>query len=435
MSPRSASRHIGGEKDAREIHVLCLAHYFPPETGALAARMSEHAAEWSRGGARVTIVTCAPNYPNGRVFPGYRNRLFQRERVGDLEVIRLWTFLAANEGFFLRTLNYLSFALSVLIMLPLLPRPDVVFSTSPNLFCGLSGWFVSRLKRRPWVLEIRDLWPDSIIAVGALKNRFLLAPFAALERFAYRHADRIVCVTDSFVSKIVERGAVPEKVHVVKNGADLKAFSIGSGIDFRAQYALGGKVVASYVGTLGMAHRLENVLHAAEILKGRPEVAILVVGDGAERQRLERMQRTMGLPNVIFTGGLPRHEMAAVMEATDIALVHLAKTPLFRSVIPSKMFEAMAMRRPIVLAVEGESKAIIDRAGAGLTIEPEDPQALADALAHLADSPELRQRMGDAGRRCVSAEFDRQKLANKLLRILAEAANASNAAKPTRYTQ
>jgi len=195
------------------MHVLCLSHYYPPEVGALSNRMSENARNWVSMEMQVTVVTCVPNYPKGKIFSGYRNRFIQREVIDGVDVIRLWTFIAANEGVFLRTLNYLSFLLSVLIALPWLPRADIVLSTSPNLFCGVAGGLLAKIIRRPWVLEIRDLWPESIVAVGAIKSRAIIAPFVLLERWAYRMATTVVSLTDSFVEHIVANGATTNGYH------------------------------------------------------------------------------------------------------------------------------------------------------------------------------------------------------------------------------
>lgn len=407
------------------MHVLCISHYYPPENGALAVRMSENARAWAAAGATVTVVTCVPNYPRGKVFPGYRNRLFQREVIDGVKVIRLWTLVSANEGLFLRALNYLSLLLSVIIASPWLPRPDVIMSTSPNLFCGVAGGLLAWIKRRPWILEIRDLWPESIVAVGAIKNRGIIAPFEYLERWAYRKATAVVSVTDTFVKHIVANGARPEKVHVIKNGVDLSTFSTGDGESFRKKHGLAGKIVASYIGTHGMAHKLETVLMAAVELRHRPEIVFVLVGDGAERSKLIALRDNMGLSNVIFLGELPRGEMPDVLAATDISLVVLSNSPLFRAVIPSKIFEAMGASKPIILGVEGESAEIIRKAGSGLVVAPESAAELSSAIVTLADDASLRAQLGENGLNCVRRRFSRQVLSQTYLDLLHCTAAAS----------
>nr|WP_200879384.1 glycosyltransferase family 4 protein [Microvirga sp. BSC39] len=380
--------------------------------------MSENARAWVTSGATVTVVTCAPNYPRGKVFPGYRNRLFQREVIDGVNVIRLWTLVSANEGLFLRTLNYLSLLLSVVIASPWLPRPDVVMSTSPNLFCGIAGGLLSWIKRRPWVLEIRDLWPESIVAVGAIRSRAIIAPFEHLERWAYRKADAVVSVTDTFVRHIVTNGAKREKVHVIKNGVDLRKFAAGDGANFRAKHELTSKIMVSYIGTHGMAHKLETVLMAAAKLEHRPEIVFAMVGDGAERTKLTAMRDKMGLSNVMFLGELPRSDMPDVMAATDISLVVLSNSPLFRAVIPSKIFEAMAASKPIVLGVDGESAEIILEAKSGLVVTPENAEELSAAIQTLADDASLRDELGRNGLNCVRMRFSRQVLSKTYLDLL-----------------
>lgn len=393
------------------MHVLVLTHYYPPEVNAPASRISEMARAWTAAGIRVSVVTCAPNHPRGILYPGYRNRWFQREQRDGIEVIRIWTFLAANEGFARRLINYLSYPFALLLNLPRLPMADIVLSTSPQFFCGLSGLLLRR-RRRPWVLEIRDLWPESIIAVGAMKRGLAIRLLEGLERMAYRSADAIVSVTESFVPHIIERrGRGP--VAVIKNGVDLSFFDSEdrAGAAFREETGLTGKFVAAYVGTHGMAHGLDSVLAAAEILSGDSRIAFLLVGDGSERERLQAEAARRGLANLIILGQRPKADMPAIWAATDASLILLRRLDTFKSVLPSKMFEAMAMRRPIVLGVEGEARALLDAAGAGIAIVPEDADQLAAAVRRLADDSAEAAAMGEAGRRHVSEHFDRNRLA------------------------
>jgi glycosyltransferase involved in cell wall biosynthesis len=394
------------------MRILFLTHYFPPEVNAPASRTFEHGREWVKAGHQVTVVTCAPNHPSGRLYPGYRNRLWRSEELGGIRVIRLWTYLAANEGFVRRTLNYVSYLLAAVLATPFLPRADVVVSTSPQFFCGLAGYAVSRLKRAPWVLEIRDLWPETILAVGAIRNRRLIRLLEGVEGWAYRKADRVVALTDAFRRHIEARGAEPARIRVIKNGVDLTRFhSPTKDPALLRELGLAGKFVAAYFGTHGMAHRLETVLEAARLLKDDPRIVFLLVGDGAERARLVELRERMGLANVIMLGQQPKERMPALWGACDVSLVLLRKTPLFETVIPSKIFEAMAMERPIVLGVGGECRRLIEEAGCGQAIEPENAAELAEAVRRFADHPDLARRMGQRGRQVVAEVYDRTKLA------------------------
>ncbi|WP_422056519.1 glycosyltransferase family 4 protein [Sphingomonas sp.] len=396
--------------------ILVLTHYYPPEVNAPASRLSEHARVWAQAGHEVTVVTCVPNHPTGRAYPGYRNRLWQEEERDGVRVIRLWTWLAANEGFLPRISNYVSYLLSVLLWMWRLPKADVVLSTSPQFFCGLAGWLLKR-RRRPWVLEIRDLWPESIVTVGAMKRGAAIKLLEAIERFAYRQADLVVSVTDGFVPHIrARRGDGP--IAVVKNGVDLTTFTTpdaAAEAEFRAAHGLSGKFVAAYVGTHGMAHKLDTVLEAAELLRDRSDIAFLLVGDGAERERLVGEVAARGLSNVVMLAQQPKSAMPGIWAASDAALVLLRRVDTFKTVIPSKMFEAMAMACPMVLGVEGEAKALMQAGGAGIAITPESAQELAAAVTRLADDPAVAAQLGDSGRSFVAREFDRRVLADRLL--------------------
>jgi len=409
------------------MRILFLSHYYPPEVNAPANRVSELAREWTSAGHQVVVVTCAPNHPYGRLHPPYRNRLFKRENFDGIEVIRVWTYLAPNAGFFHRIINYLSFLFSVSAQVGRLPATDVVVSTSPQFLCGLAGFVVARVKRAPWVLEIRDLWPESIVTVGAMRRSALIYLLEQMEGWAYRTADRIVSVTKSFVPHFVGKGADRGKISVITNGVDIKAFDDARDAEaFRAMHGLRGKFVASYIGTHGMAHRLETILEAAELTRDDPRIAFLMVGAGAERDRLIAMRARKRLDNVVMLAQMPRSAMPGVWGASDVSLVLLKDDPLFHKVIPSKIFEAMAMRRPIVLGLEGEAKEIVVDGGCGIAIRPGNGEDLAAALRRLVDDPKLVAELGLKGRRLVVEHYDRCKLAAHYLAILQETVRATS---------
>lgn len=407
------------------MHILFLTDNFPPETNAPASRTHEHTRRWAAAGHRVTVVTTAPNFPAGKIFDGYRNRLWQRERIDGVEVIRLWTYIAANEGFLRRTLDYVSFMVSAILATPFLPRPDVIVSTSPQFFTPCAAYVVSRLKRRPWVFELRDLWPDSIVAVGAMQETLLIRALRKLEYFLYRKATRIVSVTQSFREILSRNGIVLGKIEVVPNGADLKAYRPGERSEMLAQkVGCKGKFVAAYVGTIGLAHGLGTLLDAAEQLRGREDIAFVLVGTGAEEKALAAEAGRRSLENVHFAGSVSKAEVREYWRLCDVALVLLRDSPLFRHVLPSKIFEAMSTERPIILGVKGESEAVLKEAKAGIPIPPEDSKALAEAILQLADNRERRIAMGKAGRAFVISRFNRDVLATKMLDVLQEAASS-----------
>lgn len=410
------------------MRILFLSHYFPPEVNAPASRTFEHCREWARAGHKVTVVTCAPNHPQGKVYSGYRNRVLARETIDGINIIRIWTYVTANEGFLKRTLGYVSFMVSAILLLPFFGKADVVVTTSPQFFNGLAGYFVSRLKRIPWVLEIRDLWPDSILAVGAIRNRHVIALLSALERFAYRTASHIVVVTDSFKTHITRLGIARDRITVIKNGVDLDLFrqpnddeiaAIHDQIRDKTGTSLQGRFVAAYVGTHGMAHGLKTLLDAAQLCADDPRIVFLMVGDGAERKNLLELRNRMQLPNVLMLEQMPKSSMPAIWGVTDASLVLLKRSDLFKTVIPSKIFESMAMQKPIVMGVEGEAATLVESAAAGICIEPENAQQLASALKRLCNDNSLYAQMAQSGAGFVRTHFDRRRLAAVYLGILA----------------
>ncbi len=405
------------------MRILFFTHYYPPEVNAPASRTSEHCRAWAAAGAEVTVVTCAPNHPHGKLYPGYRNKLWQSETLDGVKVVRVWSWLAANEGFLPRILNYVSYMAASILALPFLPRADVVVTTSPQFFCGLVGLFARPVKRAPWVLEIRDLWPESIVAVGAMKKGRTIRFLEWLEGFAYRQADAIVSLTRGFVPHIAARCGDPAKIAVFMNGADLSAFTkSGDGEEIKRKYGLAGKFVGAYVGTHGMAHGLDTILEAAALLKDEPRFAFLMAGGGAEEARLKAKREQMGLDNVVMLGQRPKSEMPALWSATDASLILLKRSDTFKTVYPSKMSEAMAMQCPVILGVEGEAKEVLEAAGAGLAITPESAEQLAAAMRKLADDPALCAAFGRAGRTYADQNLDRAKVAARFLTLLEDVA-------------
>jgi glycosyltransferase involved in cell wall biosynthesis len=412
------------------MRILFFSHYFPPEGNAPAARTHENAARWVRRGHQVTVVTCAPSHPAGVVYPGYRNRLRQREVIDGVEVVRVITYVAPNQGTLRRTLNYLSYMASATFFALFLPRPDVIVATSPQFFCGWAGVIASRLRGVPLVLEIRDLWPESIEAVEALRGRPLLRALGWLERRMYAAARQVVTVGDGYRERLLARGVPAERISVIMNGIDLAMFrprERDAGLARRL--GLEHRFVVGYSGTIGMASGLDVVLRAAELLRrrGRDDVRLLLVGDGAERQQLEAEARRRGLENVVFTGRQDRGLVPAFLSLCDACLVHLRKAELFETVMPSKIFEAAGVARPLILGVGGEARSLMERAGCGIAMEPENAEELVEAILRLAGDPRLRESLGRAGRAYVEAHHDRDRLAADYLGVLEKVAGEAPA--------
>jgi hypothetical protein len=407
------------------MRILFLSDNFPPETNAPASRTYEHAKRWVAAGHSVTIITGAPNFPSGKVHPGYRNTLWTREEIDGIRVVRVWTYITANEGFVRRTLDYMSFMVAATIASVFIRRPDVIVATSPQFFTPCAAWVVSLLKRRPFVFELRDLWPDSIVAVGAMKETRSIRLLRKLEYFLYRKAARIVSVTASFKTVLTVNGIDPHKIAVVPNGVDLSSYQPGEKPEhLLRQWHLDGKFVAAYVGTIGMAHGLDTILAAADRLREREDIVFVLVGTGAEQAALVERCKEQDLRNVRFVGQVSKSEVREYWKLCDVALVLLRDTPLFAHVIPSKMFEAMGMERPMILGVRGESQQILEAAEAGLVIEPQRADQLADAIMCLADNATLRATLGKSGRRFAADRFNRDRLAHEMLDVLEDTFHA-----------
>ncbi len=403
--------------------ILFLTDNFPPETNAPALRTFEHARVWVEDGHDVTVITGAPNFPTGRVHDGYRNSLYAVEEMEGVRVVRVWTYVTPNKGRFRRSFDYLSFMLMSLPAAVIQERPDVVVGTSPQLLTAVSAWAAARLRRRPFVFELRDLWPESIAAVGAVSGGPAMRVVAALAGFLYNRADCIVSVTESFVRVLRSRGIAESRLAVVRNGVNLSHFKPGpkeNGLREEAGIRP-DEFLATYVGTLGMAHGLKSVIAAAEMTRGEP-IHYLFVGEGAERAELEHEVEQLDLTNVTFLGGQPRERIPLILNASDVVLVHLRDDPLFSTVIPSKIFEAMAVAKPMVLAVAGESAEIVTGAGAGVTTRPESPNELAAAIRRLRSDPEFARELGLNGRHAAESEFCRRAAARRMLGVLARTA-------------
>ena len=403
------------------MRIVYLSQYYPPEMGAPAARVSAFARRWAAAGHDVTVLTTFPNHPTGVIPESYRGRLRAIEDDHGVRVVRTFIYAAPNKGIAKRSLSYASFALSAIGQgWGPIGRPDVLIATSPQFLALASGWVLSRLRGVPLVVEIRDLWPDSIVAVGALPAASTaIRLLKRCEGFAYRQADLVVSVTRSFMPLLRERGA--RKVAFVPNGADPAAFAAAAErASVRSKYGLGSGFVASFVGTLGMAHGLDVVLDAAERLRDRKDVTFWLVGEGARRAELEGEARRRQLANVRFEGQVPRSDVPGVLAASDAALVLLRPDPVFETVLPSKMFEAMAARCPVILGVGGEAKALLEESGAGVAIPPGRADALADAVVALAGDPARRTALGERGWGFVTGRFTHDALAREYAAILDE---------------
>lgn len=368
--------------------ILFLTDNFPPELNANATIVHELSNYWIKMGHQVTIITGAPNFPEGKLFSGYKNKWYQEETMDGIRIIRVKTFIHPNKGTLLRIIDFLSFMISSFIIGLFQPKPDAIIAISPQFFTTISGLALAKIKRRKFLFMLCDLWPASIEAVGAMNNKIILKWVEKLELLAYRHSNKIISLTHSFKQNLVKRHIPANKIEVIINGVDTtKLFPIPPAKNLLNKYQLHHKFVISYIGTFGMAHALTNVLEAARILKDKPEIVFLLVGSGAEKDKLIRLKEQYQLTNVIIEGLQPKALIPSYWSITNLALIHLKDHPLFTTVIPSKMFEAFAMAKPVIYAgPAGETSQFINEHKVGLCVAAEKPQELADAIIYLKEN-------------------------------------------------
>lgn len=411
-----SSNHIIYHK----MKILFLTDNFPPEVNAPASRTYDHCREWVKNGDEVTVITCAPNFPQGKIYDGYKNKWKQKEIIDGIRVIRVWSYIVANKGFLKRTLDFISFSITSFLA-GLFIEADVIIATSPQFFTALSGRTLKFWKRTPWIMEVRDLWPESIKTVGAMNYEPFIRYFEWQEKRCYRSAKHIVVVTYAFKRKLIERGIPAEKISVVKNGVDRSLFSPTPNKEpgLIKKLNLQGKKVIGYIGTHGMAHKLDFILACASKLKdSHPEFHFLFIGNGAEKEHLKQICQDKQLYNVTMLDSVPKSEVKHYISVLDVCLINLRKSELFTTVIPSKIFENAAMEVPILMGVEGEAKEIVESYQAGICFEPENETDFISKL-HVICNEDIRERLR-VGCRQLAKDYDRITLAKKMQNIIHE---------------
>jgi glycosyltransferase involved in cell wall biosynthesis len=407
------------------VKILYVSQYFPPEMGAPAARAAELSKHWTRMGHEVTVLTGFPNHPTGVLPEDWRarfRRLRYTETVDGVRVVRTWLWPLPNRKAHERIRNYTSFCISAAISGLPLHKPDVLIATSPQLLCALAGWFLAWCKRVPFVFEVRDLWPESLAAVGAgAAGTFLHRALGAIAGFLYRRSDLIVVVSPAFREHLMRHWKVaPEKIAVVENGVETDIFHFDdNAADLRKELQLEDRFLICYIGTMGNAHGLETLVAAADKLRtALPAAMFLLIGEGAEKARIVELAAQRGLTNIRFLGQQPRDRIPAYISACDLCLVMLKKTELFKTVIPTKMLEYMACEKPVIVAVDGQARKIIEEAGAGIFVEPEDSRELSHAILRLSSEIERRKQMGKNGRQHILTNFSRERKAQAYIQVL-----------------
>ena len=402
--------------------ILFLTDNFPPEVNAPATRTYEHCSEWIKDkDVEVTVITCAPNFPHGKVYDGYKNRFFQKENIDGIEVIRVWSYITSNSGFVKRVLDYISYAFMA-FWLGLFQKHDVIVATSPQFFTTWAGWGLSKVKRKPWVFELRDLWPETIKSVGALKQGKIIDTLEKIELALYRSSDRVVAVTDAFKTNLINRGIDANKIEVVTNGSSMELFSAREKDDsLLDSLKLKDKFIVGYIGTHGMCHGLDFVVNSLARIEDE-SIHFLFIGDGAMKCQIVDISNSLALKNITFVDAISKDEVPRYLSICDVSLAPLKKEDNFKNVIPSKIFEASSMGKPTLLGVEGQAQEIIEKYGAGVCYEPENEKDFIEKLYSLKEDKDIYSSCQD-GCKKLALDFDREGLAKKMLEILKEIVN------------
>ncbi len=400
--------------------ILFLTDNFPPEVNAPATRTFEHAKEWVKMGHEVTVITSAPNFPFGRVFSGFKNSWIDKRKEEGIEVWRVKTYIAANEGVIKRTIDYLSFMISSFIFGLGKKDIDVIIGTSPQFFTVLSAWALSKIKKVPFIFELRDLWPESIAALGAVKNKWLLSFLEKIELFLYKESSLIITVTQSFKNNLIERGIKSNKIKVIPNGADTSKLFPGKRHDteLSSEFNIKNEFIAGYIGTHGMAHGIDSIVEAAVYLQKYPEIRILLAGSGSERERIEYEIKNKQIKNIILIPQQPKEKIRELWSLCDISIIHLKNLPIFKTVIPSKIFESIAMEIPLVISIpRGEATQIVLENKIGIVVEPENSEELANAIIKMKKDNDMRLLYSKNCRESIK-KYNREELAKNYIKYI-----------------
>lgn len=406
------------------LRIVFLTHYFPPEVGAPQSRLFELATRLQAAGHTVTVVTGFPNYPTGVIPQAYRGRRSMDELIDGVRVLRTSVYATPNRGFSRRIINHLSFALSSLTAWRRVGRVDVIFVESPPLLIGFAALAYTRLKRAPFIFNVSDIWPQSAVELGALRNRFAIRLAEMLELHLYRRATRVSVVTPGMIERLAARGVPRQKLYLLTNGVDTTIFRPAPPDgELLKRLGLDARKLFLYAGTHGLAQGLDVILEAARKTTD-PDVLYVLAGEGAEKETLMSKATSLGIANVRFLPNQPKATMPALLNLAYAAIIPLKGLDLFRSALPSKMFEAMATARPIVVSVWGEAADLVGAAGCGIVVTPEDPDALRDAVERLARDATLARRLGDRGRQYAAEHFERAEIARGFAELLRASARA-----------
>ena len=397
--------------------ILILAENFYPETNAPAKRLFDHAKEWVRLGNEVTVLTGVPNVPKARVFKGYKNKIYQSEKIAGIKIVRVWTFIAKNEGVFLRALDFISFMVTSFFFGLFIKKPDKIIVSSPQFLPVISGFMIAKIKNVPFILEIRDLWPESIVALGAInKNHYIINILYKIAKYIYKKSELIVVVTKTFKEYLVDMGIKEDKIIIIENGFNFdSSLKPNKSIEaIKEKYNItNNNFTVSYIGTIGMSHGIKIIVDAAQLIK---DVNFLIVGEGAQKKSLQKIVKVKKITNVLFIDNIDWQEIVNINQIISVNLIHLRNLDLFKTVIPSKIFESMALKKPILAGLIGESLDIIKQSRSGLEVISENPNSLVQNILKMKNDQSLCDELADNGFKLVQKRYNRKILAQKMIK-------------------
>jgi glycosyltransferase involved in cell wall biosynthesis len=403
--------------------ILLLSQWYPPEPMKLLSDMAESLVAI---GHEVTVLTGFPNWPSGKIYPGYRQRLVQRETVNGVHIIRIPLYPDHSGNRLKRAANFLSFALSATTLGPFVaPHVDVMHVIHPPITVGIPAWVISRLRGFPFTMEVNDMWPENLRATGMVSNERLLSAIGSFARWVYSKAALVRVVSPGFRLNLLDKGVPDEKIRVISNWVDTEYYKpVASSQEILNRFGMQGRFNILYAGTIGLAQGLEVVLDVADhLLAPLPGAQFVLAGDGVEYDRLRTEAATRKLKNVRFLGRLPGDLMPALYACADVLMLHLRADPLFAITVPHKVFTYLAAGKPILVGGEGDAVSLVIGARAGIAVHPDDPEALASAVVRLhAMSPEERQAMGSNGRQVACQRYGRAQLVREISGMIQDAA-------------
>lgn len=400
------------------MNILYISQYYPPEMGAPSQRVSELSKFWVKQGYQVSVITGMPNHPDGIIHAKYKTEYFKEEWIDGVRVLRVFLYVTANKGIIKRVFSFISFTITSLFVGLFMNKPDIVIATSPQLFVGISGLFIAKLKRIPFVFEVRDIWPQSAVELKMIKSHLVIRLMEKLEKFLYYKADAVVVVAESFRDILKAKGVDAEKIVFLPNGIDRSRFDIKEDKKIIEKHVdLKGKFVIGYFGTMGIAHGLDIVIRAAEHFK-KGDVHFVFIGDGADKSRIERLVVLKKLSNITIIDKIPASDIPYAIKEIDAGLIHLKNIPLAAEALPSKMFEYMGMGKPILAGFSGYGKKLIESNNAGIVFRPENTKEFIEAVEILKNDPELKKKMGENAKKLVLKSFDREILSEEYAKML-----------------